>query len=169
MDPEARERLAGRRFALRDLVLVMREDQIDAAGVDVDRRLAEQPQRHRRALEMPPGPAGRIDEVPGRLAVLGRLPQHEIARVLLGVVVGVDARARLHPVVIEPRQASVAGQRRDLEVDRAVAPVGVAVRDRAPSTRSAIARRFASSVARGISSTSSRPSARASSRNAAMY
>ena len=95
--PEARERLAGRALALRDLVLVMRKDQIDAAGVDVDRRLAEQPQRHRRALEMPAGPPGRIDDVPGRLARLGRLPQHEVARVVLRVVVGVDARAGFMP------------------------------------------------------------------------
>ena len=51
--PEARERLLGRALALRDLVLVMRKDQIDAAGVDVDRRLAQQPQRHRRALDVP--------------------------------------------------------------------------------------------------------------------
>ena len=106
--PEARERLARRALALRDLVLVMREDQVDAAGVDVDRRLAEQPQRHRRALEMPAGPARRIDDVPGRLARLGRLPQHEVARVFFRVVVGVDARARLHAVVIEARQPAVA-------------------------------------------------------------
>ena len=125
--PEARERLAGRAFALRDLVLVVREDQVDAAGVDVDRRLAEQPQRHRRALEVPARAARRIDHVPGRLVRLGRLPQHEVARVFLGVVVGVDARARLHALVIEVRELAVGRQRRDLEVDRSVADVGVAV------------------------------------------
>jgi len=36
----------------------MREDQIDTAGMDVDRRPVEQPQRHRRALDVPPGAAG---------------------------------------------------------------------------------------------------------------
>ena len=62
----------------------------------------------------------------------------------------VDARAGLDAVVVEPRQLAVVGQRRDLEVDRAVAAVGVAVAARAPSIMSAIAARFASSVARGV-------------------
>jgi len=53
VDPEARELAAGGPFALGDLVLVVREDQVDAAGVDVDRRLAEQPQRHRRTFDVP--------------------------------------------------------------------------------------------------------------------
>ena len=47
------ELLVGRAFALGDLVFVMRKNEIDAAAVDVDRRLAQQPQRHRRALEVP--------------------------------------------------------------------------------------------------------------------
>jgi hypothetical protein len=46
VNPEAGELFARRPFALRDLVFVMRKDQIDAAGVDVDRRRTEQPQRH---------------------------------------------------------------------------------------------------------------------------
>ena len=129
----------------------MRKDQIDAAGVNVDRRLAEQAQRHRRALEVPARTARRIDDVPRRLARLGRLPQHEVARVFLGVVVGVDARARLHAVVIEARQLAVVGQRRDLEVDRSVAAVGVAVAARARAIRSRHrAAGSASSVARGV-------------------
>ena len=37
MAPEAREGLARRRLRLRDLVFVMREDQVDAAAVDVER------------------------------------------------------------------------------------------------------------------------------------
>ena len=91
--PEARELLAGRAFALRDLVLVMREHQVDAAGMNVDRRVAEQPQRHGRALDVPARPAGTAADIPRRLARLGRLPQHEVARALLVVLVGVD-RAR---------------------------------------------------------------------------
>ena len=87
--------LPGRAFALRDLVLVMREDQVDAAGVDVDRRLAEQAQRHRRALDVPAGTARPDAGIPGRLARLGRLPQHEVAGVVLFVLVRVDARAAL--------------------------------------------------------------------------
>ena len=126
VEPEARELLAGRAFALRDLVLVMRKHQVDAAGVDVDRRFAEQPQRHRRALDVPAGTAGAAADVPRRLARLGRLPQHEVARALLVVLVGIDARAGLDAFVIEPRQLAVRRQRRDLEVDRSVARVGMA-------------------------------------------
>ena len=77
----------GRAFGLGNLVLVVREDQIDAAAVDVDRRLAEQPERHRRALDVPSRPARPDAVVPRRLAGLGRLPQHEVAGVLLGVLV----------------------------------------------------------------------------------
>ena len=42
VDPEPRERLPGCPFALRNLVLVVREDQVNATGVDVERR-AKQP------------------------------------------------------------------------------------------------------------------------------
>ena len=92
--PEARELPAGRAFGLRDFVLVMRKDQIDAAAMNVDRRRPEQPQRHRRALDVPARPAGAAPVVPRRLAGLGRLPQHEVARVLLRVGVRVEPRAR---------------------------------------------------------------------------
>ena len=128
VNPEARERLLGGAFGLRDLVLVMREDQIDAAGMDVDRRLAEQPQRHRRTLDVPAGTAGAgAVALPRRLAGLRRLPQHEVAGIVFGVLVDVDARAGMEAVVVEPRQPPVGRQRGDLEVDRPVAPVGVAV------------------------------------------
>ncbi len=65
--PEAGELFVRRPFALRDFVLMMREDEIDAAAVDVDRRLAQQPQGHRRALQMPSRPAAAESEVPARL------------------------------------------------------------------------------------------------------
>jgi len=55
---------------LRDFVLVMREDQIDAATVDVE-DFAEIPPRHRRAFDMPAGTARRRDPArrrPRRLA-----------------------------------------------------------------------------------------------------
>ena len=106
--PEARELLAGGALALRDLVLVVREDQVDAAGVDVDRRSAEQPQRHRRALDVPARAARADAGIPGRLARLGRLPQHEVAGVFLLVLVGVDAGAALDAGVVEPGQPPVA-------------------------------------------------------------
>ena len=60
--PVAREvAVAERALGLRDLVLVVREDQVGAAAVDVE-RLAEVAVRHRRALDVParagPGPTG---------------------------------------------------------------------------------------------------------------
>src|SRR4029078_11800650 len=45
---------------LRDLVLMMREDEIDAAAMDVE-GLAEMRRRHRRTFYMPARPAGRRD------------------------------------------------------------------------------------------------------------
>src|SRR6202034_3988015 len=57
---------------LRDLVLVMGKDEIDAAAVDVE-DLAEIFPRHRRAFDVPAGTAGRSDaggRRPGGLAGL---------------------------------------------------------------------------------------------------
>src|SRR5581483_3206649 len=104
-----RERLAGGALALRDLVLVMREDQIDPARMQID-RLAEQALRHRGAFQVPPGPPRRdaeLRELPRRLPFALPLPQHEVARVLLRIAVGIDARAGLHPLVIETRELAV--------------------------------------------------------------
>ena len=125
--PEPREGRARGALALRDLVLVVGKDQVDAAGMNVDRRLPEQAQRHGGALEVPPRPARPRAHFPRRLARPGRLPQHEIARILLCILVDVDAHARLHPLGIEARELAVAGQRRDLEIGRTVARVGVAM------------------------------------------
>src|SRR5688572_32497387 len=103
VDPEAGERLARRPFALRDLVLVVREDEVDAAGMQIDRRLAEQPQGHRGAFDMPSGASGTDAGIPGGLAGPRRLPEDEVACVLLVVLVGVDPRAALDAAVIEAR------------------------------------------------------------------
>ena len=57
----------GGRLALRDLALVVREDQVGAAAVQVDRR-AELPQRQRRALDVPAraGPTPNSAPTPAR-------------------------------------------------------------------------------------------------------
>src|SRR6185436_355452 len=106
----------------------MREDEVDAAAVDVDRRRAQQAQRHRRALEVPARTARRLDLAPRGLARPGRFPQREVARVLLRILFRVHARAVLHALEIEVRELAVVLHRGDLEVDRSVAHVGVAVR-----------------------------------------
>ena len=119
---------------------------------------------------MPPRTTGRIDDVPLRLAGLAGLPQHEVARIVLRVVVGIDSRAVLHAFLIEARQSSVGRERGDLEVDRSVAPVRVTVlvepcRDHA---RHRLDVGFGSVARRASSSTGSRPIVRESSRKASM-
>src|SRR5207237_9684672 len=76
------ERLAGRALGLRILVLVMRELQVHAAAVDVE-LLAKQRAAHRRALDMPAGPALAPRRGPLRLVGLGALPQDEVQWIFL--------------------------------------------------------------------------------------
>ena len=128
MHPEAGEPLSRGALRLRDLVLVVGEDEVHAARVDIDGRSVEQTQRHRRAFDVPAGAARTDAVVPGGLVRPGRLPQDEVARRVLGVLVAVDAGAILHAGVIEPRELAVVGQRGDPEVHRAVAAVGVTAR-----------------------------------------
>ena len=52
MAPEAGERPASSCFRLRNLILVMRKDEIDAPTMNVE-RFAKQIDCHRRALEVP--------------------------------------------------------------------------------------------------------------------
>src|SRR5947209_4367782 len=100
----------------------MREDEIDAARVDVE-RLAEILHRHRGALDVPAGPSRAYTRVPSRLAFrVSRFPQSEIARVLLLILVRIDALARARDVAreVDLRELAVCGKRRDAVIDRAV-------------------------------------------------
>ena len=88
VQPVIDEALAAGTFALRDLVLVVRELQVQATTVDVE-LLTEQAARHGRALDVPARAAraiGRFVLGVGRLFRLGGLPQHEVQRVLLAVI-----------------------------------------------------------------------------------
>lgn len=67
---------------LGDLVLVMRENQVDAAAVDVE-DVAEIAPAHRRAFDVPAGSPATPGAIPARLVLGGELPEHEIARVFL--------------------------------------------------------------------------------------
>ena len=69
MHPVAREGLAGGGFRLRDLVLVMREHQVFAAGVQVE-GFAEILHRHGGALDVPAGAAVAERGIPCVLAGL---------------------------------------------------------------------------------------------------
>src|SRR5438094_758225 len=75
-------RNAGPRLALRDFIFVVREDQITAAGVDID-LLAERLANHGRALDVPARTALSPGALPGGLARLGRFPECEIAGITL--------------------------------------------------------------------------------------
>ena len=125
MNPEARELLAGERFRLRDLILVVRKDQIDAAGMDVE-RCAEVLNGHHGALDVPAGTARADFGIPRGFAGFWRFPEGEVAGVVLLVFVNVDARARNHLGEIVVRELAVGREGADPEIDRAVAAVGVA-------------------------------------------
>ena len=118
MDPDGRGWAADQRCRLRDLVLVVREDVVDAARMDVE-PLAEVFEGHRRALEVPArealAPARRPLE--GALFT-GGLPQREVGRVAL-VVFDVARGPVAGPEVVErvARELPVVLERADLVVE----------------------------------------------------
>src|SRR5438093_2604407 len=122
------ERLPRRALRLRDLILVMRENQIDAAGMDIERlnaaALPDLVECHRRAFEVPArttAPKWRIPRGAHRFVLgVGFLPKSEIARISLGVLITGDACADFELALVELRQAAVARKLADREVDRAV-------------------------------------------------
>ena len=93
MQPVVDELAAVGGLRLGDLVLVVREGEVAAAAVDVD-RLAEVAVGHGRALDVPAGTAFAPRRFPERLAGLGGFPECKVERVFLDVV-DVDARAGL--------------------------------------------------------------------------
>ena len=70
------------RLGLRELVLVVREVEVDAAAVDVN-SLAQDVGAHGAALDVPPGPTLAPRARPSRLPGLGSLPQHKVILSLL--------------------------------------------------------------------------------------
>src|SRR5438132_13815421 len=76
----------------------MRVDQIGAAPVDVDLR-TQVLERHRRALDMPAGPAHAPGTFPARFAKGAYLPEDEIERILLSRVIWIcpSLRGQRHP------------------------------------------------------------------------
>ena len=106
-------------FALRNLVLVVREHEVFAAGVQVE-RFAEVLHGHGGALDVPAGAAGAERRLPGCLAGLGGLPKSEITGGVLLVLVEVDAGAVFHAVQVFLRELAVAGEASDAEVPATV-------------------------------------------------
>src|SRR5579884_4397078 len=99
--------------ALRDLVLVVRENQVEPAAVNVE-GLAEGALAHRRAFDVPAGTAAAPWARPAGLVGARRLPQHEIAGVLL-VGRDLDPGAGDHVLAAAPRQRAVPGVGGDAE------------------------------------------------------
>ncbi|MEW5309210.1 MAG: hypothetical protein WDW38_001113 [Sanguina aurantia] len=110
---------------------MMREKQVDAAGVDID-RFPELGSAHRRTLDMPPRTTAAPRAVPASDLRRGRLPQHEVGGVifvrrnfdpgagdqLLGVATGEGAIGG-ERIDVEPSMPGSWGHpRRDLDIQR---------------------------------------------------
>ena len=104
--PSADKWLPRCRLRLCDLVFVMREDEVDAARVQIE-RLTEVAHAHCRALEVPSRSPWAEWAVPRWLARLRRLPQDKVAHVILAVLVRLDALTDAHRFGIEASEAPV--------------------------------------------------------------
>ena len=130
VQPPARKRRAAvGALALRDLVLVVRELQVDAARVDVDGG-AEVRFGHRRAFDVPARAATAPRRLPAGQVVGGWLPQHEVAGIPL-VRRHFDPGAGQHVIGIAPRQFAVVRITAHCEQRVALRGVSVACRDQA--------------------------------------
>ena len=109
---------------LRDLVLMMREHQIQPPGMNVE-RLAEIVARHGRALDMPARPSRRVGKgiFPSRLIFAARLPENEIGRIAL-VRCDLDACTGDHVLPASSGQGAVCRHFRDTEKHMAFGGIG---------------------------------------------
>jgi len=124
VQPVARELFSGRTLALGDLILMMRKDQVDPAGVNVE-GLSQVLDAHRGALDVPAGPSRTQRRFPGLLPGFARLPEGEVPRVILAVFIDVNPGARLQAADIEMGKRAVAREGRDPKIRRPVGDIGV--------------------------------------------
>ena len=113
--------------ALRHLVLMVREEQILPAAMDVE-LLAEILPRHGGALDMPAGAATAPGAVPARRLAVGGFPEHEIARIAL-IGRDLDAGTGQHLLWIAAREPPVLGIGRDGEEHMPLRRIGIVVGD----------------------------------------
>ncbi len=116
-----------RTAALRDLVFVVREDEVEAAGVDVY-RLAQMLPDHRRAFDVPAGAAAPPRAVPADLRCIARLPQHEVGGIAL-VRRHLDPRAGDHRLAVAFRERPIVGIAGDGEEHVPFRFIGMALGD----------------------------------------
>ena len=133
LDPVAREGLSGRRLGLRDLVLVMREDQVLPPSVEIE-GLAEVLHRHRGALDVPSRAPRTPRARPGGLAGLGAFPEREIERVALHLS-HLDPHPLAQVVHLAPRELAVLRIAPHVEIDVDPRDVGVLLLDEALDQR----------------------------------
>src|SRR2546427_7804030 len=117
--PVPHGRVAERALGLRDLVFVVREDVVDAAGMQVE-ALAEVFRAHGRTLDVPSREAGSPRRRPReRPARLGLLPEREVDRIALRRI-HLAAHALLQRLADVSGELPVAGKALHREVDGAV-------------------------------------------------
>ena len=126
VQPVLHERLARGPLALGDLVLVVGEDQVSPAAVEVE-AVAQVLHAHGGALEVPARPPRPEGGVPVRFPFPPALPEDEVAGAVALVLVRVDARPVPHAGEVLLGQLAVLGETTDPEIDGAFALVGPAL------------------------------------------
>src|SRR5437867_10984439 len=121
VDPVPGKLLARRRAGLGNLVLVVREDEVLAAPVDVE-RVAQVLDRHGGTFDVPARASWPPRTRPGRITRLGGLPQRKVHRVAL-TLIHFDAATGLQLVELAPAYPPVGVILLHVAVDIAVDPV----------------------------------------------
>ena len=111
-------------FALRNFVFVVREGEIDAAGVNID-GFAQEFHGHRGAFDVPARAARPNGRFPEMFARLWRLPQSEIPGAFFFVAIVVHPRARLDSAQVNLGQFAVVLELCDAVVNRTFGIVGI--------------------------------------------
>src|SRR6185295_14765825 len=124
--PVFRLRLAVAAFALRDFVLVMREDEIEPPAVNI-KRLTENPPAHGGAFDVPAGASLSPRAIPRRLAGLGAFPQGKIGG--RSFALGHAAPFALQGVDVAAAELAVLGVFAYFEIDVSLALVGKTLLD----------------------------------------
>ena len=127
VQPVAGEGITGR-AGLRYLVLMVREDEVQSAAVDIELR-SQILLRHRRAFDVPSGSTIPPRGGPGGLTRLRALPHREVARIALRT--GLRVVRGQHVVELLPAQRAVVRESADVEVDIPIGRIAVAAIDEA--------------------------------------